>query len=451
MTIPMHRPSAPEVTALFASARGLVLAATGHRPDKLGGYGQEGTSRDVTRFSGTGFSNFAPCEVTLDGTPFPNVEAAYQAAKTLIPTERQTILTCSTPAEAKKLGKTLTLRPDWDEVKIKIMQDLLEQKFRHPKYRDLLLSTGKGRLEEGNTWGDVFWGTCKGVGENKLGLLLMGIRSRLAAESHDLRDPLEVLVELAEEYLRKLKPALVITGMALGWDTAIALACVRLGLPFLSALPFPKQASRWPQKDQDRHAFLLKRAALVVVIGSNELADADIRAAMQWRNEFMVDHAQLVLACFDGSAGGTANCVEDARAQGKTIVNTYSRWCEMTGNTVATPATPARTDGVQVQYDGRDLTVSPVHGTDFYLGDTPEGTVLIRKDLLARFLPQQDVQTNAAVMSEFLYLDWCKKHGFTEEGDPVTLTHAGEDLQAYPVGTFLAARHAGKVILVRQT
>lgn len=450
---PMYRPSAPEVSSFLARLHGLVVAGTGHRPDKLGGYGNEGGDRDITRFQGTALSNFAPCDVRLDDVTYPNVEAAYQAAKTLIPEERQKILAATTPGEAKRLGKTVTLRPDWDEVKVEIMKGLLEQKFAQPKYRDFLRSTGRGNLVEGNTWGDAFWGTVNGAGQNQLGLLLMGIRSRLSDTTGLLRDPLEVLVELAEEYLRKLKPALVITGMALGWDTALALACVRLGIPFLAALPFPRQASRWPEKDQQRHAFLLKKAALVVVVGSDELADADLRAAMQWRNEFMVDSAQLILACFDGSNGGTANCIRDAQEQGKPIVNTYPKWCDLTGNTVTAPPStaPVRTDGVQVTYEGRTITVYPVQGSNFFLGQDELGPVLIRKDMIGEFTAKKDdVQSTAKVWSEFLYLKWCQEHGYDEDGEPTLITHAGEELTAYPVGKFLAARYQGKVILLPQ-
>ncbi len=375
----MHRPSAPEVQSLFRSTRGLIIAGTGHRPDKLGGYGST-ADRTIRSFKGTGFSNFAPCAVMLDGHTYPSVEAAYQAAKTLDDQERRTIRSCTSPADAKRLGKTVTLRPDWDDIKVDVMKDLLEQKFAQPKYRTLLLSTGKGNLVEGNTWGDTFWGVVNGTGKNTLGLLIMAIRQRLQQQAEPQRDPLEVLVALAEEYLGRLKPALVITGMALGWDTALALACVKTGTPFVAALPFPRQAARWPDQDQQRHAFLLKKASLIVAVGSDELADADIRAAMQWRNEFMVDHSQLILACFDGSPGGTANCLKDAETQGKPVVNTYPKWAIMTGTTVNAPT--VRTDGVLTTFEGQTLTVYPVADSAFHLGHTPDGAVLIHNDTL---------------------------------------------------------------------
>jgi ribA/ribD-fused uncharacterized protein len=131
-------------------------------------------------------SNFAPAPVTLDGMQFPTVEHAYQAAKTLDPQERQQILGASTPGLARKMGRKLTLRPDWPDVKVKVMQDLVAQKFDgHPDLVKLLLATGDGELMEGNTWHDNFWGDCRcprcaeTTGQNWLGRILMEVRERL--------------------------------------------------------------------------------------------------------------------------------------------------------------------------------------------------------------------------------------------------------------------------------
>lgn len=74
--------------------------------------------------------------------------------------------------------------PDFDLIKVEIMRDLLEQKF-YPG-SDLagqLMSTGFVDIIEGNTWGDTFWGVCRGKGENHLGKLLMKIRENLQQES----------------------------------------------------------------------------------------------------------------------------------------------------------------------------------------------------------------------------------------------------------------------------
>jgi ribA/ribD-fused uncharacterized protein len=134
----------------------------------------------VDRFDGeyAWLSNFYPCEVILedDGHHYPTVEHAYQAAKTLDPDERARIRECARPGEAKKLGRYVTMRLRWDDVKVPVMRNLLMQKFSRPDLRHKLLGTGYRNLVEGNTWGDTFWGVCRGKGCNMLGRLLMQTR-----------------------------------------------------------------------------------------------------------------------------------------------------------------------------------------------------------------------------------------------------------------------------------
>ena len=124
-------------------------------------------------------SNFWPCEVELEGIRFPSVEHAYQSAKTLDLKKRKQISEMTSPGEAKRAGNTLILRPDWEEIKIEVMRELLRQKFDITKHYDLWLElhmTKPEELVEGNWWEDTFWGVCKGKGENHLGKLLMEIR-----------------------------------------------------------------------------------------------------------------------------------------------------------------------------------------------------------------------------------------------------------------------------------
>jgi len=191
------------------------------------------------------------------------------------------------------------------------------------------------------------------------------------------REALESLIEVAKNYLGRLKPEVVITGMALGWDTALAAAAYQLRIPYVAAIPFPKQASRWPRESQERHAALLKRAAMVVCVGSDVLADADIKAVMQWRNEFMVDHCHILLACFDGSGGGTANCVKDAAEQKKTIVNTYRKWMEDHGPAQAEPQVTTK----RVQHDEYGLGTlrgeTQMKVGPCYIVDFPEFTAIV--------------------------------------------------------------------------
>jgi N-glycosidase YbiA len=126
-------------------------------------------------------SNFAPALVRLDGERYPTVEHAYQAAKTLDPQARVPFQTTTrTPGQAKRLGRRLVLRSDWEEVKVSTMLKLLRQKFcRKSENARLLLETLDEELVEGNTWGDTFWGVCDGKGKNMLGRLLMHVRNEL--------------------------------------------------------------------------------------------------------------------------------------------------------------------------------------------------------------------------------------------------------------------------------
>jgi ribA/ribD-fused uncharacterized protein len=132
-------------------------------------------------------SNFWPCCVVFDGITYPSVEHAYQAAKTVDTIERCKIAIAPTPGDAKRFGKKITLREDWDEVKLDIMSDLLEQKFSNSELKRKLLHTKWIMLVELNHWHDNFWGSCdcnKCVqasipSENNLGKLLMKLRASL--------------------------------------------------------------------------------------------------------------------------------------------------------------------------------------------------------------------------------------------------------------------------------
>jgi ribA/ribD-fused uncharacterized protein len=124
-------------------------------------------------------SNFWPAEVVLNRELYPTVEHAFQAAKTVDPYQRRRIARADNPGVAKVLGRKVALRPDWEQVKLKIMFMLVTQKFERPDLRVKLLATYPEELEEGNRWKDVFWGVDinTGKGENHLGQILMAVRS----------------------------------------------------------------------------------------------------------------------------------------------------------------------------------------------------------------------------------------------------------------------------------
>lgn len=124
-------------------------------------------------------SNFWPASIYFDEMYYTSVEAAYQASKTSDLESRKEICNAK-PGRAKRLGRVVPLREDWEEVKLDIMYQLVLQKFNKPgELQEKLLATGDQKLVEGNWWGDDFWGVNlrTGMGENHLGKILMKVRS----------------------------------------------------------------------------------------------------------------------------------------------------------------------------------------------------------------------------------------------------------------------------------
>lgn len=125
-------------------------------------------------------SNFYMAPVTYNGCTFKNNEAAFQAQK--CPNEMKAFCNMD-PSEAKRYGRRVTLRKDWENVKFTIMYDIVYAKFtQNQDLKVKLLATGNAHLEEGNTWGDKTWGTVNGVGQNCLGKILMDVREYLRKE-----------------------------------------------------------------------------------------------------------------------------------------------------------------------------------------------------------------------------------------------------------------------------
>jgi uncharacterized phage-like protein YoqJ len=111
--------------------------------------------------------------------------------------------------------------------------------------------------------------------------------------------------------LRALEPGHAITGMALGLDQWAARACLHLGIPYTAAVPFEGQASIWPRESRREYDYLLSKAARIQVICVLS-QNLDVNAALQHRNEWMVDRCDRLIACWDGSRGGTYNCIKFA-------------------------------------------------------------------------------------------------------------------------------------------
>jgi ribA/ribD-fused uncharacterized protein len=129
-------------------------------------------------------SNFTPCKVVYNGRTYRTVEHAFQAAKSLDIVEQKLFQFVGDPAEAKKWGKQVKLRKDWEQVKETIMKELLTQKFNQKKFKELLLETADATLIEGNNHRDTYWGVYKGNGKNRLGELLMEVREDIKAKEN---------------------------------------------------------------------------------------------------------------------------------------------------------------------------------------------------------------------------------------------------------------------------
>lgn len=124
-------------------------------------------------------SNFFPAPIHDAGITYPTVEHYFQAMKSLNIDERRKMAAAPSPGQAKRLGREVKLRPDWNEIKNMFMYMALWEKFSDPYLRELLLNTGDEELVEGNWWGDTYWGVCNGIGENHLGKLLMTVRKNI--------------------------------------------------------------------------------------------------------------------------------------------------------------------------------------------------------------------------------------------------------------------------------
>lgn len=140
------------------------------------------SSPPIIEFRGRNWflSNFYPSKIRMNEKWYQTVEHAFQASKTRNLEERKYVRNAPTAAKAKQRGYKVTLREDWEEVKESVMLRLLRQKFQIPSLKKKLLETDGRRLVEGNTWLDTYWGQCPiGEGKNRLGVLLMKVRSEL--------------------------------------------------------------------------------------------------------------------------------------------------------------------------------------------------------------------------------------------------------------------------------
>jgi ribA/ribD-fused uncharacterized protein len=130
-------------------------------------------------------SNFSPSPVEYKGHIYPSIEVAFQSAKCYNEVDAGLFKKFKThfdSGKAKRLGRQINLRPDWENIKLDIMFDLLCKKFQIPSLRQQLLTTGDMEITEFNQWHDITFGVCtcnrcsKKEAKNILGKMLMEIR-----------------------------------------------------------------------------------------------------------------------------------------------------------------------------------------------------------------------------------------------------------------------------------
>lgn len=142
----------------------------------------------IQKFQGKYFflSNFFLCPILYKGKAYPSAEYLFQALKTKNKDAREVIRLAPTPARAKRLGRHVKLRPDWEKIKDDVMFQVLIFKFaQNHDLQSLLKKTAGYDLEEGNMWHDQYWGSCRCKkhidvqGRNQLGKALMKLRNQL--------------------------------------------------------------------------------------------------------------------------------------------------------------------------------------------------------------------------------------------------------------------------------
>lgn len=130
------------------------------------------------------------------------------------------------------------------------------------------------------------------------------------------------LVSHARTILEVTEPAVVISGMALGWDQAMARAALDLDIPVIAALPFVGQADRWPRHARDDYFRLMAEVTTKINVWKQPGYETeDIRGALLARNRWMVDNCGLVVALWGGSPGGTGHCVGYAKSVNRDLIN----------------------------------------------------------------------------------------------------------------------------------
>lgn len=153
-----------------------------------------------------------------------------------------------------------------------------------------------------------------------------GHRPNKLLNQYSINDPLpKAIARHLFSVFSKHKVTRVISGAALGFDTILAFTALRDGMPFDLYIPNDNHGSNWPERSRKALDYLLERANEVKIITPGPYT----HGVMQKRNEAMVKDADLVVALWNGTRGGTGNCVDYAQKVGKKVHNIWSEIPEL--------------------------------------------------------------------------------------------------------------------------
>ena len=119
-----------------------------------------------------------------------------------------------------------------------------------------------------------------------------------------------------ERLLKELNPELALSGFAIGYDQIAAYICHKLQIPFKAIIPFPNQELKWPEQAQKTYHKLLNLASEKIIVSPGPYS----AHKLQIRNQYLVDNCDILITYFEGTDGGTKNCLEYAKSKNKEII-----------------------------------------------------------------------------------------------------------------------------------
>ena len=282
-------------------------------------------------------SNFYMKPFNMDDITYPSGEHAFHVHKTHDNTLRQRIADTQAPMAAKRLGRNLELRHDWEAVKRDVMAAVISAKFVDESLRVLLDDTNDALLIENNSHHDNVWGSCicskhkPWAGKNWLGKALMAERglsrnevdkfTRVAVTGHRPQFmttdqtvwACDELARLAEKLRDNFGTTTAISGMAIGADAMWAETAIQAGLDLWAYVPFEAQADKFSTFDLQNWERHRRLAAREICLGT----DYDVRL-FHSRNDFMIRDADLMICVYDPAktTGGTASTIKKIQAAG---------------------------------------------------------------------------------------------------------------------------------------